>query len=193
MNCKHISAVILAAGQSARLGKPKQLIPWQGTTLLDFTISVIQQSGIEDIVLVLGAISEEIKKTLNIQQLRIVYNASWATGKASSIRAGLNAISSASTGVLIFLCDQPYLSADLICNIIQAGDSSDVDIIAPAVGDQLSNPVLFKKRILPAFYTLQGEEGGKNLFSKYKIQRVPWTDERILLDIDTQADLKKLT
>jgi len=144
-------------------------------------------------VLVLGASADEIKKTINTQQLRIVNNISWATGKASSIRSGLNAISSASTGVLIFLCDQPYLSTKLICSIIQAGDTSGADIIAPAVGDQLSNPVLFKKRIFPAFYTLQGEEGGKNLFSKYTMQRVPWTDERILLDIDTQKDVEKLT
>ncbi|MGV8027341.1 MAG: NTP transferase domain-containing protein [Anaerolineaceae bacterium] len=193
MNCKQISAVILAAGQSARLGKPKQLIPWQETTLLNFTISVIRQSGIEDIVLVLGASAEEIKKTLNNQQLRIVNNLSWATGKASSIRAGLNAICSEATGVLIFLCDQPYLSTDLICSILQAGDSSEADIIAPIVGDQLSNPVLFKINIFPAFYTLQGEEGGKNLFSKYTMQRVPWMDERILLDIDTQEDVEKLT
>ncbi len=193
MNCKSISAVILAAGQSARLGEPKQLVPWQGTTLLDFTISAIQQSGIEDIVLVLGASASEIRKTINNPRLRIVYNASWVTGKASSIRAGVNAISSTSTGALIFLCDQPYLSSDLICSIVQAGDSSNADIIAPTVGEQLSNPVLFKKRIFPAFYTLQGEEGGKNLFSKHEVQRVPWKDERILLDIDTQEDLKKLT
>lgn len=188
-----ISAVILAAGQSARLGEPKQLVPWQGMTLLDFTISVIQKSGIEDMVLVLGASADEIRKTINKHQLRIVYNVSWATGKASSIRAGLNAISFTSTGALFFLCDQPYLSSDLICSIVQAGDSSNTDIIAPAVGDQLSNPVLFKKRIFPAFYALQGEEGGKNLFLKYEVQRVPWKDERILLDIDTQEDLKKLT
>jgi molybdenum cofactor cytidylyltransferase len=193
VNCKEIAAVILAAGQSARLGTPKQLIPWQGTTLLEFTISEIQQSGIEDIVLVLGAHADEIKKIINNQQLRIVYNYSWPSGKASSIRAGLNTISPSSNGVLFFLCDQPYLSSELICKIIQAGDSSTADIIAPAVGDSLSNPVLFFKRIFPAFYTLQGEEGGKTLFSQYTIQRVPWEDDRILIDIDTQADLEKLS
>lgn len=192
MNCNQISAIILAAGQSARLGTPKQLLPWQGGTLLDFTVSTIRDSGIDDIVLVLGSNAELIKKSLNKPALRIVYNASWKSGKASSIRAGLNAISRAAEGVLIFLCDQPYLTAELIQKIIRAGESSPADIIAPAIGEQLINPILFKRRTFSAFLTLQGEEGGKNLFSCYPLQRVEWGDARLLWDIDTPEDMQKL-
>lgn len=192
MNCKQIAAIILAAGGSIRLGTPKQLIPWQGMTLLNFTIATIKESGIEEVVIVLGASADVIRTSLKDTQLRIVVNAGWQTGKASSIRAGLNATPGTAKGVLIFLCDQPYLSAELIHKIIQAGEESEAKIIAPAVGEQLSNPVLFKKEILSAFYTLQGEEGGKNLFTRYPMQKVPWKDKRILLDIDTQDDLGKL-
>jgi molybdenum cofactor cytidylyltransferase len=192
VNCKQVSAILLAAGQSARLGKPKQLIPWQGTTLLNFTIKTILESGIKDIVLVLGAHTEEIKKTLNCSALRIVNNISWTSGKASSIRAGLNAISPATEGILIFLCDQPYLSVELIMSILHAGETSTADIIVPAVGERLGNPVLFKKRVFPNFCTLQGEEGGKKLFPRFPLERVNWRDVRILQDIDTQEDVQTL-
>ncbi len=192
MSCKDISAIILAAGKSARLGKPKQLLPWQGTTLLGYTLSCIQKSGIEDIVLVLGAYAEEIKKTININDLRIVVNTSWQTGKASSIRAGLNAISKDAKGMMIFLCDQPYLTSELIKAILQVEMDLNTPIIAPVIGEQIINPVLFKKEVFSDFYLLQGEEGGKNLFKEHTIQRVPWKDTRILLDIDTPDDLDKL-
>lgn len=193
MSCKKISAVILAAGQSERLGSPKQLIPWQGTTLLDYTINCIRESGIEDIVLVLGAHAEKIKKTVNLGELRIVVNVGWQTGKAGSIRAGINAISPSAEGVMIFLCDQPYLTSDLIKAIIQAENDTKENIIAPVIGEQIINPVLFKKEVFSDFYLLQGEEGGKNLFKKHPVLRVPWQDARILLDIDTPDDLEKLS
>lgn len=193
MNCKNISAVVLAAGQSSRLGKIKQLLPWRETTLLEYTLDCIRESGIEDIVLVLGAQAEIIKNTINNSGLRIVVNGSWQTGKASSIRAGLNVISPGSEGVMIFLCDQPYLTSDLIKTIIQTGNDAKENITAPAVGEQIINPVLFKKEVFSEFYLLQGEEGGKNLFKKHVVQSVPWEDERILLDIDTPDDLQKLS
>ena len=193
MNCSKISAVILAAGQSERLGSPKQLIQWQGTTLLDYTIGCIRESGIVDIVLVLGAHVEKIKKAVKLSDLRIVVNASWQTGKAGSIRAGVNAISPDAEGIMIFLCDQPYLTSDLIKAILKVGKDSKENIIAPVVGEQIINPVLFKKEVFSDFYLLQGEEGGKNLFKNHSIRRVPWKDTRILLDIDTPDDLEKLS
>ncbi len=192
MNCKNISAVVLAAGQSSRLGKPKQLLIWHGTTLLEYTLDCIRESGIEDIVLVLGAQAEIIKSAINNRGLRIVVNAGWQTGKAGSIRAGLNAVSQDVEGVMIFLCDQPYLTPDLIRAVLQAGSQTSANITAPVVGEQVINPVLFKKEIFYDFLLLQGEEGGKKLFKSHHIQRVPWKDERILLDIDIPDDLKNL-
>ena len=192
MNCKNISAVVLAAGQSARLGKLKQLLLWRGKTLLQYTIDCIQASGIEDIVLVLGAKADTIKNIINYRGLRIVVNAGWQTGKASSIRAGMNAILPNAEGVMIFLCDQPYLTSDLVSAVLQTANQTSADITAPVVGEQIINPVLFKKEIFSDFYLLQGEEGGKKLFKNHSIQRVPWKDERILIDIDTPDDLKNL-
>ena len=192
MNCKEISAIVLAAGESSRLGKPKQLIPWQGKTLLGYTIQKIRKSGIEDIVLVLGAYSQVITNTINIIGLRIVNNPLWKTGKASSIKAGLSCISTESKGVIIFLSDQPFLSTRLITELINASSNPEAEIIAPQIGNRLANPVLFKKEVFHAFETLMGEEGGKNLFDKFNMYRIPWKDARILKDIDTMDDLSNL-
>jgi len=192
VNYKQISAILLAAGKSERLGTPKQLIPWQGTTLLEFTFTTIQRSGFEDIIVVLGAYAELVKQKINTHNMRIVYNAAWESGKASSIRAGLNAISTNAEGVMIFLCDQPFLSRELIRKIQEAAGESTAEIIAPKVAERWSNPVFFKKKAFPSFYILKGEEGGKDLFSRYTMKAVLWSDLRILYDIDTVQDIEKL-
>jgi len=193
VNYKNISAVILAAGESSRLGTPKQLIPWRGMTLLTYTIQQIEDAGINDIVVVLGAFAEKIKKTINNEQLRIVINNQWASGKASTIRTGINAVPKDKQAAVIFLCDQPYLSSDLIRTVIENGESAlEADIIAPRVKSQICNPVLFKRTTFNAFNALQGEEGGKQLFSRFKMQTFLWQDERILLDVDTVDDLKNM-
>jgi len=192
VTCKPISAILLAAGGSNRLGKPKQLIPWRGTTLLNYTISEIEKSGITDIILVLGASAETITESLINSQLRIVINTNWRSGKASSINAGMKALDAETECVMIFLCDQPYIYAKLINRLLKAGQGSQAAIIAPGVDGKPGNPVLFKKSTFEAFSKLHGEEGGKKLFNKFKMELIPWRDERILLDMDTLEDLQHL-
>ncbi|NMC47748.1 MAG: nucleotidyltransferase family protein [Chloroflexi bacterium] len=192
MICKHLSAIVLAAGGSSRLGRPKQLIPWRGTTLLNYTIAEIEKSGITDILLVLGASAETVQNSINNRKLRIVINSNWKSGKASSIKAGMDELDAEIEGAMIFLCDQPYISAALIRCLLKAGHGSQASIIAPGVHGKPSNPVLFKNDTFQAFSSLKGEEGGKKLFDQFAMELIPWHDERILMDVDTLEDLQRL-
>ena len=169
------------------------MVPWQGTTLLGYTLQQIQAAGLDDIVLVLGAFAESIQKAINKKQLRIVINNLWSSGKASSIQAGLSAVSEEQQAVIIFLCDQPYLTTELIKKVIRKAEKKErADIIAPMVAQQICNPVLFKRNTFHAFQYLQGEQGGKQLFSQFKMHTFNWSNERIALDVDTVQDLQKL-
>ena len=192
VSCKRFSAIVLAAGGSSRLGKPKQLIPWRGTTLLSYTIAEIEKSGMRDIILVLGASSEAIQNSIDNKGLRIVINPNWKSGKASSINTGINVLDAETEWAMIFLCDQPYISADLVKCLLKAGQGSQASIIAPDVNGEPSNPVLFKNNTFKAFSELKGEEGGKKLFEQFKMELIPWQDERILMDVDTLEDLQHL-
>jgi molybdenum cofactor cytidylyltransferase len=194
VNCKAISAIVLAAGESSRLGTPKQLVPWQGTTLLEYTLQQIRTAGLDEMVLVLGAFAEPIQRTINKDQLRIVTNDLWPSGKASSIQAGLNAVSKEQQAVIIFLCDQPYLTAELIERLVEeAASHEQAHIVAPRIAEQICNPVFFRSTTFKAFTHLQGEEGGKQLFSQFSMHTFPWGDERIAWDVDTVQDLQKLS
>lgn len=194
VNCKKISAIVLAAGESSRLGMPKQLVPWQGTTLLEYTLQQIRAAGLNEIVLVLGAFAESIQKTIKKEQLRIVVNDLWPSGKASSIQAGLSAVSEEQQAVVIFLCDQPYLTAELVEKVIEeAANHEQAYIVAPRIAQQICNPVYFRSTTFKAFAHLQGEEGGKQLFSQFSMHTFHWGDERIAWDVDTVQDLQKLS
>lgn len=192
MNSKNPTAILLAAGSSSRLGRPKQLLPWRGTTLLGYTLQQINLSNIENIILVLGANAETIENSLDLAKLRIVYNPAWETGKASSIQCGLNAIQEECSQMMFFLCDQPFLTSELINTVIQTANTTDAEIIAPTVGEVIINPVLFKKKTFSAFNSLKGDQGGKCLFDQFPMQLVNWRDDRILVDVDTCDDLKNL-
>jgi len=184
---------VLAAGESSRLGTPKQLVPWQGTSLLEYTLQQIRDAGLDEIVLVLGAFAELIQKSLKKEQLRIVINDLWPSGKASSIQAGLSAISEEQQAVVIFLCDQPYLTAELIEKVIDEAEKHEqAFIVAPKIAQQICNPVLFRSTTFKAFDHLQGEEGGKQLFAQFSMHTFNWGDERIAWDVDTVQDLQKL-
>ena len=192
MNSSNPTAILLAAGSSSRLGSPKQLLPWRGTTLLGYTLQQINQSYIENIILVLGANAEKIENTLDLARLRIVYNPAWETGKASSIQCGLSPIQEECSQVMFFLCDQPFLTSELINTVVHTAQTTNAEIIAPTVGEVIINPVLFKKKTFPAFHALKGDQGGKCLFDQFPMQLVDWLDDRILLDVDTCDDLKNL-
>jgi len=187
--------IILAAGSSSRLGKPKQNLIFQGQTLLQRAIQNALASGCENVVLVLGANAEAIQNTLTDQAVPVIYNPDWEEGMASSIRLGLTELQKQLPGLtsaILMLCDQPFAEAAIINQLIQKKSATQKSIIASAYDGTIGSPALFDKVHFDELLQLTGNEGAKKLLIKYadEVATIPFLLGAI--DIDTIGDYERL-
>jgi molybdenum cofactor cytidylyltransferase len=187
-----VAALIIAAGESNRLGIPKQLIKWKDKTLIEHIINLIKDTNLSPVIVVLGAYRNEISNVLRNTGISILINNHWQEGKASSIRIGINNLTKDIDAVIIFVVDQPYLNKDVIDSIIDTYTRKKSLIIAPQINGIFINPVLFDHAMFKELKMLNNNEGGLVLFNKYPVEVLPWSDERLLIDIDRLEDLTKL-
>lgn len=193
-----VSAVILAAGTSTRMGQPKQLLPLDGTTLLARAIENVRSSGLAEIVLVLGASAEAIRRQLPqplLEGLKIVVNHGYANGIASSLREGLSALGPQSAAALIILGDQPLIRPQTFHQIMAGYHRSRAPIVIPSHQGKRGNPVLLGRPVFPEVMALEGDTGCRAIFANHldAIFKVEVEDPGILLDIDSQDDYDRLT
>lgn len=140
-----VIALLLAAGESARMGRPKALLPWQGKTLLEFQVEQLLAGGVERVILVLGHEAERIRNVASsLPHTTIVINQHYATGKTSSIRAGMDAVPAEADAVLVLSVDQPRPAA-LIREICTAHETRDPLITVPAYGGRHGHPTIFAR------------------------------------------------
>ena len=188
-----VALLLLAAGASTRMGRPKQLLPYQGRTLLRHAADTAVASGCAPIVLVTGALHEELVAEVSGLPIRAIHNAEWETGMASSIRAGLTAIATAQpVAVLIMLTDQPLVTPELLQELIARQQQTQAPVVATAYGDTLGVPAVFAPALLPALLQLQGQQGAGRLIANLgtAVGRVPFPAG--LLDVDTPQEYAAL-
>jgi molybdenum cofactor cytidylyltransferase len=148
MTKSNIAIIILAAGASTRMGRPKQLLPYQGSSLLRHTIENAVASVCKPIVVVLGANAENIRSQISESDIKIVENPDWHLGMSSSIRRGISSIITDYQNidaVVITVCDQPFISADIINNLVSKYYNTKKPIIACEYANTLGVPVLFNQ------------------------------------------------
>ncbi len=212
------AGVILAAGASTRFGQPKQLLDWHGGPFVRVVAQTALKAGLSPVVVVTGANADEVEAKIKDLPVRIVRNEHWQSGQASSIRVGIQALPPPSlrdtspksrplqgcfagfgggregVGSAIFLlCDQPQITEDVIRALIEHHTTGLYPIVAPLVMmAQRANPVLFDRVTYPDLLTLEGDIGGRAIFSKYQVEYLPWHDDRLLLDVDKPEDYQRL-
>lgn len=167
-NPSRIGLVILAAGASRRMGRPKQLLPIGNKSLLEHAVDAALDSAAWPVVVVLGAHAGEIRPVLARRPVLIAENAAWAEGMASSLRAGLsliNAFSPRIEGVVFALCDQPAFSTAIIDRLVEERHRSGCRVVAARYGGHLGAPVLFDQSHFPALSALVGDEGARKLLA----------------------------
>jgi len=194
-NIEHCGIIILAAGESRRLGNPKQLLSFGGNTLLTRVANTACESGLNPVIAVLGANDDKISATLNIPGLMVVKNDDWKEGMASSIRIGLSSILELFPqvdGVILLVCDQPYLNRDLIKALIEAQRDSGLPAAAASYGGKLGTPALFHKSLFPELMSLSGDTGARKILDKMREDVVTIDFEMGIVDIDTQEDYERL-
>jgi len=187
-----ITALLLAAGGSSRLGQPKQLVLYKNELLINYIIDQISRGGISDIRIVLGSHFSYIKKKIKNKELVVIQNLYWEEGISSSIKCGLNDLNQETEAVIIFIVDQPFLKPKLISKIIQKFYVSKANIIAACVSGQIVHPVLYRKEVFSKLMELKGDIGGKAIFANEFVETINWKDEKLLLDIDSIDDLEKI-
>ncbi|GAB2979995.1 NTP transferase domain-containing protein [Mucilaginibacter puniceus] len=186
--------VILAAGSSSRLGKPKQNLVFQGTTLLQRTIKSALAADCQHIVVVLGANDNVIEPTIKDLPIQIIHNLNWEEGISSSISCGLAALLKTNPqmqSVILILCDQPFADSSIINQLIQASVNKK-HLVASSYNGTIGVPALFDKTHFDELLALKGNEGAKKLLLKYanEVHTVPFPLG--MIDIDTIGDYERL-
>ena len=185
------SIIILAAGGSARLGLPKQLLHHKGKSLLRRSAETALAAHPANIIAVLGFESDRMKHELDDLPVHIVVNNEWHEGIASSIREGINALPPTTNSALIMLCDQPFVNSDLLVGLMEA--CSEQKPIAATGYDQTSGvPACFLRSMFSELVELKGDQGAKTVIrlDASRVNVLPFNNANI--DIDTIEDFQKL-
>ena len=183
-----VGAIVLAAGASSRMGRPKALLPLGAGTVLSTVTERVLRAGVDRLVLVLGHGDEAVRTGAGLpedRRLRIVVNPGWAEGMASSLRAGLAACEG-SDAVLVVLADQPGVESRTIERLVAAWREG-ARIAAVAHGGRLTHPVLFDHSLFPALRLLRGDVGARAILRAHwdEVVQVEGSPPR---DLDTPSD-----
>jgi molybdenum cofactor cytidylyltransferase len=187
--------LILAAGNSTRFGSIKQLLPFNGKTLLQHAIDEAIGADADSIVIVVGANADEVSASIDNTGVEIVLNNHWQDGMASGIVAGVGKISSLHNNLhnmIIAVCDQPFVTSALFKQLYQTQSESQKGIVACAYADTIGTPVLFTQKYFDHLLSLQGEEGAKKLLKTYAFDVATVNFPNGNIDVDTEVDYQEL-
>ena len=187
-----VAGIILAGGDASRYGELKQLLPWQGMSLVRRVARTAIQAGLSPVVLVSGARAAEVEAAVDGLPVLIARNPDWPAGQSTSLVAGVRALPPQTGAAIFLLADQPQIPATLLRSLAEEWTSNLPAILAPLVNGQRSNPVLFDRKTFPDLLALTGDTGGRAIFSRYQVAWLPWHNPEALLDIDTPQDYQRL-
>lgn len=189
-------AVVLAAGGSSRFGirGPKQLVPFAGEALVAHLTRTVLSSRVDRVVVVTGYRGLEVAQAVNRLGITVVANGRYEDGQASSVGIGVRALGPSATGAIFIPCDQPYLNRELIDQLIAQFETSEPALVVPTLDGERRSPVIVGRGLFAELETLTGDEGARQLFSRYedRLIEVPWPDRRALTDFDTLEELEEL-
>jgi molybdenum cofactor cytidylyltransferase len=190
----NISLILLAAGESSRLGTPKQLLMYKGKNLMQHSIDMTLTLGM-DTFIVLGAYGEKIQKQVKTFNTKIVENEQWNEGLSSSIRKGLEGVLNSNPdteAVILVLCDQPFLSAVTLRQILEKYQDTGLPIVHCHYEEASGPPTLFHRSMFPYLLELKGGQGAKKVVDRFPDQVAFIDFPHGSLDIDTPEDYQQL-
>jgi len=190
-----IAGLILAAGESSRMGQDKALLTYGGRTFLEIIVATLHEAGMERVVVVLGHHAEQIQGAVTLEGAEIVINRDYARGQTSSLQAGLRALESAELeAVVLCLVDHPLISADTVQALVASFRRSGAPVVIPTFQNQRGHPVLIARTLFSALLSLDPGEGANTVIGRHReaTQFVAVSDPGILLDIDDTETYRRL-
>lgn len=184
-----VAAVVLAAGTSSRLGKPKQFLDINGRPLIRRVIDLATASSADVVIVVAGEHTTRVQDLVADTRATVVSNPDYASGQASSVLAGLRAMSEGTGAVLFVLGDQPQVSTVTIDQVIDLWRNTRAPIVQARYRGRPSHPVLFDRSLFQELETIAGDAGAAPIIRSHRHEIVPVEiDEDVPLDIDTEED-----
>lgn len=185
-----ISAIVLAAGESRRMGRQKVLLPFGDSTVLEEIVTAIEESQIGSGVVVTGHQPERVAQLLAGRNLSAVHNPAYSEGMLGSIRAGLRALPDDTRGVMLFLGDQPQVSVTLIDHLCSTYQPGSGQLCVPTYNGRRGHPLLFDRSYEDEILNDFDEVGLRGLLRRHeaKVCPIPWDNEAVLTDLDTPED-----
>ena len=185
-----VSALLLAAGESQRMGRLKQLLPLGGSTLIEVVLENLLRSRLQEVIVVLGFGAEEIRPRVEAKGVRVAVNPRYKEGMASSLRVGLDALDPRAEGILVALADQPFIPPEVIDRLIEAFQGTSKGIVVPTFQGRRGHPVIFHRRYMEELRSLSGDQGGRKLLHRNPedLLGVEVDCPGVITDIDTLED-----
>jgi molybdenum cofactor cytidylyltransferase len=185
-----ISAILLGAGKSKRMGVDKLSLPWGRETVLNRCLETLLKSEVKEVIVVLSPRNKMLKVLPRRRKVKAVVNPLFRKGMSTSIHRGLQTIHSNRQGILIALGDQPYLKARTINVLIHAFEKGSEGIIIPSFQGRMGHPVIFHQKYKKELLSLKGDVGGRSIIERHPedVRLVPVKSIGVVKDIDTWQD-----
>jgi molybdenum cofactor cytidylyltransferase len=185
-----IAGLVLAAGASVRLGRPKQLLPYGGGVILDAVLATARRCGFAQLLLALGGSAEDVRRTVDTSGFDLVDNPDYATGCSSSIATSIPALHPQTDVLVLLLGDQPGVRPDSVRRLLDGRGDSPIAVCR--YDDGVGHPFAFDRSVLPTLAALHGDKGVWKLLEQRAadVIEVP-VPGAIPLDIDTEADYQR--
>ena len=193
-----IVAVILSAGESSRMGRPKALLPIDGVRFIEKIVTALRSTRVGEIIAVLGHNAEEMREKINDLPVTIVVNPEYKQGQLSSLITAIRSIQSGENsqsvdGILVHLVDHPYINAKLVDLMIDRFEQTKKLIVVPRHQGRRGHPVIFSRALFPELLAAPVDQGAKTVVHAHRDQtlEVDTDDAGVTVDIDTPEEYRK--
>lgn len=188
-----VSAILLAAGKSERMGQNKLLLPFGGRTVIQRTLDSLLASRAAEVIVVLGNKSREINASIGSRRALVVLNPNFARGMSTSLIAGLGMVSSRARFIIVALGDQPLVTPRVYNQLIEAALNSEKGIIVPTCKGERGNPIVISTRYRAGLLKQKGDIGGRELLKSHPedVLEVPVDCEGVVVNINTKEEYER--
>jgi len=189
-----ISAILLAAGESRRMGEFKQLVSFRGKTFVANCVDNLLASGIDEVVVVTGHRADDVRKALAGRKISLVHNEHYQSGMSSSIKCGILAVSADARACLIALVDQPQISADVFRRVIEAYRQQPSLIAIASSSSRRGHPILLDMRLRDEILGMDDSIGLRQVIQEHdrELVLIEVATESILFDVDLPEDYRRI-
>jgi len=190
-----IAGLILAAGESSRMGTPKATLTYRGRTFLEMIVRTLREGGLDRMVVVLGHQAEDIQRQVEIEPAQVVINPDYRSGQTSSLQVGLRALmADEPEAVLLCLVDHPAVSVETVRRIVAAFRQCGAPVVVPTYHGRRGHPVLIGRQVFDELLALTCNAGADSVVRKYRPQTqiVEVEDEGVVIDVDDAESYRRL-